>query len=179
MLELTKNTQSLDSQPPNPLTKHANTPRRFGRFHPFYRPRRPLGSVEVYLYSVLDLGTRRGWGVSVTPRPLSTPGKDPIPTVQEAVWAPGPFWTGAENLAPTGIRSPDRPSRSQSLPTELPGSQTLPVPPRNAIQWTSTFSPSTNTFCHIPRLNDQQTDSQTVEKTQKPLHQNHTNTTFF
>jgi hypothetical protein len=22
-------------------------------------------------------------------------------------WAPGPFWTGAENLAPTGIRSPD------------------------------------------------------------------------
>jgi len=30
-------------------------------------------------------------------------------------WAPGPVWTGAENLAPTGIRSPDRPARSQSL----------------------------------------------------------------
>ena len=30
-------------------------------------------------------------------------------------WAPGPVWTGAENLAPTGIRSPDRPDRSQSL----------------------------------------------------------------
>jgi hypothetical protein len=29
--------------------------------------------------------------------------------------APGPVWTGAENLAPTGIRSPDRPARSQSL----------------------------------------------------------------
>jgi hypothetical protein len=28
---------------------------------------------------------------------------------------PGPVWTGAENLAPIGIRSPDRPSRSQSL----------------------------------------------------------------
>ena len=26
-----------------------------------------------------------------------------------------PVWTGAENLAPTGIRSPDRPSRSESL----------------------------------------------------------------
>ena len=26
-----------------------------------------------------------------------------------------PVWTGAENLAPTGIRSPDRPARSQSL----------------------------------------------------------------
>ena len=43
------------------------------------------------------------------------PGKDPVPIVQEAGWAPGPVWTGAENLAPTGIRYPDRPSRSQSL----------------------------------------------------------------
>jgi len=63
----------------------------------------------------LDYGTRRGWGVSVMPWPLFTPGKDPVPIVQEAVWAPGPVWTGAENLAPTGIRSPDRPARSQSL----------------------------------------------------------------
>jgi len=46
-----------------------------------------------------DHGTRKGWGVSVTPRPLFTPGKDPVPIVQEAVWAPGPVWTGAENLA--------------------------------------------------------------------------------
>ena len=29
--------------------------------------------------------------------------------------APGPFWTGAENLAHTGTRSPDRPVRSESL----------------------------------------------------------------
>ena len=29
--------------------------------------------------------------------------------------APGPVWTGAENLAFTGIRSPNRPSRSKSL----------------------------------------------------------------
>jgi hypothetical protein len=29
--------------------------------------------------------------------------------------APGPVWIGAENLAPTGIRFPDRPARSQSL----------------------------------------------------------------
>ena len=62
-----------------------------------------------------DHGTRKGWGVSFTPRPLFTPGKDPVPIVQEAGWAPGPVWTGAENLAPTGIRSPDRPARSQSL----------------------------------------------------------------
>ena len=44
-----------------------------------------------------------GEGVSVTPRPLFTSGKDPVPIVQEAGWAPGPVWTGAENLAPTGI----------------------------------------------------------------------------
>ena len=63
----------------------------------------------------LDHGTRSGWGVSVTPRPLFTPRKDPVPIVQEAGWALGPVWTGTENLASTGIRSPDRPARSQSL----------------------------------------------------------------
>jgi len=60
----------------------------------------------------LDHGTRR---VSVTPRPLFNTGKDPVPIVQEAGWAPGPVWKGAENLAPIGIRSPERPGRSQSL----------------------------------------------------------------
>ena len=62
-----------------------------------------------------DHGTRRGRGVSVTPRPLFTPGKDPVPIVQEGEWAPGSVWTGAKNFDPTGIRSPDRPARSQSL----------------------------------------------------------------
>jgi hypothetical protein len=38
------------------------------------------------------------------PRPgRFTPGKDPVPVVQEAGWAPGPVWTGAKNLVPTGI----------------------------------------------------------------------------
>jgi hypothetical protein len=55
-------------------------------------------------------GTRRGWGVSVTPLPLFTPGKDSVLIVQEAGWAPSSGWTGAENLASTGIRSPDRPA---------------------------------------------------------------------
>jgi len=35
--------------------------------------------------------------------------------VYEAGWTPGPVWTGAENLACTGIRSPDRPTLSESL----------------------------------------------------------------
>jgi hypothetical protein len=48
-----------------------------------------------------------------------TSGKDAVPIVQEAGWASGPVWTGAENLAPTGIRSPDRPARSESLSRPL------------------------------------------------------------
>jgi len=57
-----------------------------------------------------DHGTRRGWGVSVMPRPLFTPAKQPVPG-----WAPGLVWTGVENLAPTWVRSPDHPARSQLL----------------------------------------------------------------
>jgi hypothetical protein len=49
------------------------------------------------------------------PWPLSSPREDLLPIVQEVGWPPGPVWTGAGNLAPTGIRSPDRPARSQSL----------------------------------------------------------------
>ena len=59
-------------------------------------------------------GTRRGWGVSVTPRPLFTPGKDPVPIVQEAVWAPGPVWTGRKSR-PHRDSIPDTPPRGKSL----------------------------------------------------------------
>jgi hypothetical protein len=62
----------------------------------------------------LDLGARRG-GWSVTRPGRFTPGKDPVPIVQEAGWAPGPVWTCAKNLPSPRIRYPDRPARSQSL----------------------------------------------------------------
>jgi len=61
-----------------------------------------------------DRGTRRGWVVSSTPRPHFTPGKDPVPTVQEAGWAPGPVWTG-ERSRPHRDSIPDLPARRQSL----------------------------------------------------------------
>ena len=48
-------------------------------------------------------------------RPLYPRERDPVPLVREAEWAPGPVWTGAEILAPTGIRSQDRSARSESL----------------------------------------------------------------
>jgi hypothetical protein len=41
--------------------------------------------------------------VNATPRPFYVWERDLVPIVQEDVWAPGPIWTGAENLAPTRI----------------------------------------------------------------------------
>ena len=58
-----------------------------------------------------DGDTRRGWVVSSTPRPLFTPGKDPVLIIQEAGWAPGPVRRG-------GKSRPHRdsiPDRGQSL----------------------------------------------------------------
>jgi len=56
-----------------------------------------------------------GEGSASRPGRSLLPGKNAVLFVQEAGCAPGPVWTGAENLAPTGIRFPDRPARSQSL----------------------------------------------------------------
>jgi hypothetical protein len=54
-----------------------------------------------------------GW---TTPCPgRFTPEKDQVPIVQGAGWVPRPLWTRAENLTFTGIRSSDRPARSESL----------------------------------------------------------------
>ena len=43
------------------------------------------------------------------------PGKRPGTHCVGGWGGPGPVWTGAENLASTGIRSPDLPARSESL----------------------------------------------------------------
>ena len=61
-----------------------------------------------------DHGTIRGWVVSSTPRPHFTPGKDPVPILQEAGWTPGPVWTGGKSRHHRDS-IPDRPARSQSL----------------------------------------------------------------
>jgi hypothetical protein len=49
------------------------------RFHPFYRPGRPLGRVEVQLYFVLDLDTRRGEGSASRPGRFLPPGNTRYP----------------------------------------------------------------------------------------------------
>jgi len=49
----------------------------------------------IYIYTV----------VSSTPRPHFTPGKDPVPILQESGWAPDPVWAGGKSrpLRPTSI----------------------------------------------------------------------------
>jgi len=69
-----------------------------------YRPgvAQKVGRGIALLYH--DHGTRKGWVVSSTPWPHFTLGKDPVPILQEAAWAPGPVWTDRKSR-PTGIRS--------------------------------------------------------------------------
>ena len=66
--------------------------------------------ITISLTSALDRG-----GCSTARLDRFTLRKDPILIVWEVGWAAGPDWTGVEKLASTGIRSLDRPDRSQSL----------------------------------------------------------------
>ena len=61
-----------------------------------------------------DRGTRRGESGQQHAAAALYPGKDLVPTLQEAGWAPG--WPGrAENLIPTGIQSQTVQPIAQSL----------------------------------------------------------------
>jgi hypothetical protein len=82
--------------------------------HPITGHQGPKGGAEVLLYS-FSTSALGGGGFSARRPGRFTAGKDSVPIVQEAGWAPGPVWTCAKNLAPTGIRSLDCPARSQSL----------------------------------------------------------------
>ena len=79
-----------------------------------YRPGVAHRGRRVIALPFHDRGTRRGLVVSNTARPHFTPGKDPVPILQEAGWAPGPVWTGGKSR-PHRDSIPDRPARSQLL----------------------------------------------------------------
>jgi len=53
------------------------------------------------------------WSAACPGRTLP-PGKDPVPILQEAGWAPGPAWTGGKSR-PQRDSIPVRPALSQSL----------------------------------------------------------------
>ena len=89
---------------------------------PQNRLRRPRGewrySSTISLTSELDAG---GWS---TPRPgRFNPGKDAVPIVQKAGWAPGPV----RKVSPPHRDSIPGPSSPQpvAIPTELPGPQVV------------------------------------------------------
>ena len=59
-------------------------------------------------------------------RPLYPRERDVACILQEVGWAPGPVWKDGENLASTGIRSPDHPNHSVSLyRLSYPGPSTI------------------------------------------------------
>ena len=62
-----------------------------------------------------DHGTRRGWGFRVTPRPFLSPGKTRYPLYRRLGGPQDRSGQVRKISPPTGIRSPDRPARSQSL----------------------------------------------------------------
>jgi hypothetical protein len=82
-------------------TQYSNMLYRFVRkIRPIPGPEGPDGGGGSGIALLIrDLCARRGgWSA---PRPgRFTPGKDPVPIVQEAGWAPGPVWKCAKNLAP-------------------------------------------------------------------------------
>jgi hypothetical protein len=82
----------------------------------YYRPGGPLReSRGIALLFSLNLGTLDGGGRSTPRSGRLYPGKHQVHIVQEAGWVSEPVWIGAENLASTGIRSPDLPARGESL----------------------------------------------------------------
>ena len=83
---------------------------KFSRYRPGVAQR--VGRGVALLFH--DRGTRRMWVVSSMPRPQFTPGKDPVPILQEVGWPQGRSGR-AENLVPTGARSRTVQPVAQSL----------------------------------------------------------------
>jgi hypothetical protein len=91
-----------------------------GEVHPIIGHEGPEGKLRyswiLSLTSALDGGGRSTpfpGRYTSTPHP---PEEGQVPIAQEAGWwAPRPVWTRAENLARSGIQSPDRPARNESL----------------------------------------------------------------
>jgi len=91
--------RNMSTSQPTRQHCHTSNPRtvlhskvKFSRYGPGVAQRVVRG-IALLFY---DRGTRRGWVVSSTPRPHFTPRIDPVPILQEAVWAPGPVWTGGK-----------------------------------------------------------------------------------
>ena len=92
-----------------------------GKMFPLQARLWPRRCVEVYLYSSMTTALEGGEWSAAHPGPTLPPGKTRYLLYRGLGGPQGrPRW--AENLACTGIRSPDRPARSSvAIPTELHG----------------------------------------------------------
>ena len=87
--------------------------------------------------------------VSSTPRSHFTPGKDPLPILQEDGWTPGPVWTG-EKSRPHRDSIPNRPTRSQSLyRLSYPAHTTLQILQFNCNSFSSFVHTNALTLCAV------------------------------
>jgi hypothetical protein len=82
-----------------------------GKVHPRIGHECPEG--EYRYSSMLSVTSARDGGKKSLPQLAAAPQKrNPVVTAQEAGWVPGPVWTGAENLTPTGIQSLHHPAHN-------------------------------------------------------------------
>jgi hypothetical protein len=91
------------------------TDRDKGKVHPRTDHEVPQGKNSNISNLSLTSALKGRGVVKAMPQPLYPWKKDLVPTVQEAGWAPGQIWLGAENLALTMVRSSDCPACSESL----------------------------------------------------------------
>jgi hypothetical protein len=82
--------------------------------HPRIGHEGPVGRVEVWLYSLFNLGGRWWWVVNATPWPLY-PRERPGTRGTGGWMGPRADLDGRRKFRPTGIRSPDLPARSELL----------------------------------------------------------------
>ena len=73
------------------------------------------GQKESYSSALSLTSALNGGGRSTLLPGRFDPGKEKaqFPLYRKLSGPPGPFWAGTNNLAPTGIRSPDRPDRTE------------------------------------------------------------------
>jgi len=88
----------------NLVTSEINRVKKKTFISPSNKPLGPKGGAGVQFHSFSNLGATWGPVINATHRRFCPRDRDPIPMVQKAGWGPGPVWTGAENLATTGIR---------------------------------------------------------------------------
>ena len=78
----------------------------------------------MWLYSFFNLGSRLGWVVKATPRPLHSQVKASLFIVEGAKWNAGPVWTDTvkrKSVSFEGVHSLDRPVQSEPSPLRCLG----------------------------------------------------------